>query len=159
MKTSQLDKTASVTLKYLLHFLGISLFFGILSYSMLRFWLPFLILNFSKIYYSSGSISDFNLELAVLLIIYSLFCYFANNFILNLYAKGKTLQLLFSYLIDLLIVPLSVFILIIYFNKTAKVADSDTSTLYNIFVITGLLVAKVLFTANFLTKKAVTNKS
>ena len=154
-----MDKTVSVTLKYLLHLLGIALFFGILSYSMLRFWLPFLILNFSKIYYSSGSISDFNLELAVLLIIYSLFCYFANNFILDLYAKGKTLQLLLSYLIDLLIVPFSVLILIIFYNKTAKVADSDTSTLYNIFVITGLLVAKVLLTVNLLTKKSTVKKS
>ena len=159
MKNSQLDKTASVTLKYLLHLLGIALFFGILSYSMLHFWLPFLILNFSKIYYSTGSISAFNLELAVLLIIYSLFCYFANNFILNLYAKGKTLQLVLSYLVDLLIVPFSVLILIIFYNKTAKVADSDTSTLYNIFVITGLLVAKVLITAYFLTKKETAKKS
>ena len=159
MKNSQLDKTTSVTLKYLLHILGIALFFGILSYSMLNFWLPFLILNFSKIYYSSGSISAFNLELAVLLIIYSLFCYFANNFILNLYAKGKTLQLLLSYLVDLLIVPFSVLILIIFYNKTSKSADSDTSTLYNIFLITGLLVAKVLITGNFLTKKSSAGKS
>jgi len=158
MKSTQLDKTASVTLKYLLHLLGTALFFGILSYSMLRFWLPFLILNFSKIYYSSGTDNVFNTELAVLLIIYSLFCYFANNFVLNLYAKGKTKQLLLSFLIDLLIIPFSVLILIIFYNKTAKVADSDTSVLYNIYLITGLLIAKVFITANILSKKTSAEK-
>lgn len=152
MKTSQLDKTASVTLRYLLHFIGIAIFYGILVYLMFRLWLPVLILTFSKIYYSSASIKAFNTEFVLLLGIYTLFCYFANNFILNLYAKGKTKQLIISYIIDQLIVPLSILILIIFYNKTSKAADSDTSTLYNIYLITGLLVVKVLIAARFLSK-------
>lgn len=142
MKTLQLDKIVSNTFKYLLHFVGIACFFGVLLYSMFHFWLPFLILNFSKVYYAVPS--KFSTELVFLLIIYSLFCYVANNFILYLYAKGKTLQMIISYLVDLLIVPLSVLILIIYYNKVNRVASDYVSTLYNVYLITGLLIVKVI---------------
>ncbi len=152
MKTSQLDKTTSVVFKYLLQFVGIACFFGILIYSMFSFWLPFLILKFSRIYYASASESKFNNELVLLLVIYSLFCYFANNFILNLYEKGKGKQMIISYLVDLLIVPLSILILIIFYNQTSKVATGDTSSLYNVYLITGLLVTKVIIAAKILSK-------
>jgi hypothetical protein len=142
MKTLQLDKIVSNTFKYLLHFVGIACFFGILLYSMFNFWLPFLILNFSKLYYAIPS--KFSTELVFLLIIYSLFCYVANNFILNLYAKGRTLQMIISFFVDLLIVPLSVLILIIYYNKVAKVPSAYVSALYNEYLVTGLLIIKVI---------------
>jgi len=150
MKTSQLDNTASAILKYLLQLIGIAFFFGILLYSVFKLWLPFLVLTFSRIYYSSASMSAFNTQMILLLVIYSLFCYFANNFILNLYSRGKTKQLIISYLIDLLIVPLSILILIIFYDKTLKVPSADTSILYNIYLITGLLVAKVFIASKVL---------
>jgi hypothetical protein len=157
MKTLQLDKIVSNTLKYLLHFLGVACFFGILLYSMFSFWLPFLILNFSKVYYTTAS--KFSTELVALLGIYSLFCYFANNFILNLYEKGRTLQVIVSYLVDLLIVPLSVLILIIYYNKAEKIASGYVSMLYNVYLITGLLIVKVIIAARILSKGSAKRKA
>ena len=157
MKTLQLDKIVANTLKYLLHFLGLACFFGILLYSMFSFWLPFLILNFSRVYYATES--KISTELVVLMGIYSLFCYFASNFILGLYEKGKTLQMIISYLVDLLIVPLSVLILIIYYNRAEKIASAYVNTLYNVYLITGLLIVKVIISSWILSKSSAKAKA
>ena len=159
MKTSQLESPMSAILKYLLQIIGIAFFFGILTYSVFKFWLPFLILNFSRIYYSSASAKAFNTEMVILLGIYTLFCYFANNFILNLYAKGKGIQLIISYVIDLLIVPLSILALVIFYNQTSKAASGHTTTLYNIYLITGLLIVKVFIASRIVSKTPAKKKA
>ena len=157
MKTSQLDKATSVTLKYLLHFLSVALFFGIMLYSVLKFWLPLLVTKFSKIYYISQDV--FMKEIVILLVFYSLFCYFANNFILDLYKRGKGLQLLVSVIVDILIVPLSLLLLIVYYDKTSKGGTSDVADLYNIYVVTLLLVLKVFIFAKMLSKGSSAKKA
>jgi hypothetical protein len=150
-KTINIESAASVTLRYLLHFISIALFYGIMIYSTNKFWLPFLVKKLTKIYYVSGT---FGTQLIALLIIYCLFCYFVNNFVLDLYRKGKEKQLILSVIADLLIIPLSILLVIVYYNKTSKNLVADTDNLYNIYLITVLLLIKELITARLVSKKS-----
>ena len=155
MKTPQLDRTASVTLKYLLHFLGLALFYGFMLYTTINFWLPFLVHRFSKVYYAPAS-STIDKVFVIMLITYSLFCYFSNNFVLHLYQKGKTRQLIISIILDMLILPLSMAIVILYNNLAPKTSVPVIADIYNIYLITALLVLKVLILSKlFSTKTAV----
>ncbi|MBS1527070.1 MAG: hypothetical protein JST19_15555 [Bacteroidetes bacterium] len=150
-KTVKSNTAASNVLRYLLHLIGLGLFFGLLIYSTNKFWLPFLVKHLTKVYYVAPE--SYTTELALLLVIYTLFCYFVNNFVLGLYEKGKTKQLLYSMLADYLLLPLSIFILILYYSKVSKTNIEDTSHLYNIYLMTVLLLIKEVITARLLSGK------
>jgi hypothetical protein len=110
-----------------------------------------LLIKFSTVPYVTAG--NFHFQVIILLIIYSLFCYFANNFILGLYKSGKVRQLLTSYFIDFLILQLSMTVMILYNNRLHKTA-MDIS-LYNVYVVTVLLVAKEVIAMRLLSKKRV----
>lgn len=148
MKSIQADNIASVALKYLLHLLSIAAVYGILLYTTSAFWLHYLLKWFSKIPYVTSP--NFHDQVIHLLIIYSLFCYFANNFILDLYHATKTRQLIISIIADVLIIPLSILIVIIYNNIAHKNQPGDITTLYNIYLVTVLLVIKEFVTMKIL---------
>jgi hypothetical protein len=147
MKTS--DTVASSILKYLLHLISVALFYGLTYYFTFSTWIHFLLFKFATVPYVTAG--NFHFQVMILLIIYSLFCYFANNFILGLYKSGRARQLLTSYFIDFLILQLSMTIMILYNNRFHKTV-LDTS-MYNVYVITVLLVTKELIAARLLSKK------
>jgi hypothetical protein len=152
MKTSKLDNPASITLKYLLHLISIALVYGILLYCSLHFWLPTFILKLSKLTYIAANI--FKKQFYVLLAIYTIFCYFVNNFVLHLYSSGKGWRLILSYFIDILIVPITILIMIFYNNKTSKIATGETDSLFNIYIAMGLLIIKEFIAVKLLSPKA-----
>ncbi|HVV56705.1 MAG TPA: hypothetical protein VHC47_15325 [Mucilaginibacter sp.] len=155
-KTFSRDRAASIVLKYLLQLISVALFYGVALYSIKSFWVHYLIKTFSHIYYVSGV---FDSQLVTLLIVYSLFCYLANNFLLGLYSKGKGRQLILSMIVDELLLPLGMLIIIVYDDKTSKTNTADTSALYNIYVITALLVVKEIIAARLIGKKTDTDKN
>jgi len=141
MKTTDRDHAASVVLKYLLHLLAIALFYGTLVYTAPYFWMGFLIRKFAKhvLYLPSG---DGDKMLFLLVLIYALFCYAANNYLLKLFDTKKVKQLVISVLVDYLMLPLAILLMILYNNQTLKVPEMDVSVLYNIYLINGLLIIK-----------------
>lgn len=149
-KTVDAGQTVSVILKYLLHFISVALFYGIALYSTIHFWVGFLIKKFSHVYYVSGV---FDKQLVILLIVYSLFCYFSNNFLLHLYRKERSLQLVLSMIIDELLLPVSILLMIMYGNYIVKTPEADTSNLYNIYAITILLIIKEIIASWILSGK------
>ncbi|MGZ3765806.1 MAG: hypothetical protein ACXVB0_10535 [Mucilaginibacter sp.] len=140
MKTTNRDRVASLVLKYLLHFLSAAGFYFLLLYTTTSFWLHQLLDKFTKIPYVSTE--NFHDQMYHLLIIYTLFCYFANNFILNLYESGKGKQLIYSIIADMLVLPIGILIMIIYNNIALKGHPALDNSVYNIYVITALLVIK-----------------
>ena len=155
MKTSNLDTAVSFILKYLLHLISITLFYGLTLYFTSSFWIHFLLDRFTRVPYVTTD--NFHAQVIHLLIIYSLFCYFANNFILNLYQRGKTKQLLISYFVDFLILQLSITLMIFYNNRQHTPALDNS--IYNIYLVTVLLVIKEVITMKLLSKNSATVKS
>ena len=151
MKTSNPDTAVSFILKYLLHLISIALFYGLTLYFTSSFWIHFLLSKFTTVSYVTTD--NFHAQVIHLLIIYSLFCYFANNFILNLYQGGKAKQLLISYFVDFLILQLSITLMIFYNNKQHTPALDNS--IYNIYVVTVLLVIKEVITMRLLSKKSI----
>ena len=151
MKTSNVNTIVSFILKYLLHLISVALFYWLTLYFTLSSWVQFLLIKFATVPYVTAG--NFHFQVIILLIIYSLFCYFANNFILGLYQNGKAWKLIISYLVDFLVLQLSMTIMIIYNNRFHKTM-MDIS-LYNVYVITVLLVAKELIARKLLSKKNV----
>ena len=151
MKTSKLENPASVTLKYLLHLISIALVYGIMLYTSLHIWLPKFILVLSKVNYVAAYV--FKQQFYVLLVVYVLFCYFVNNFVLHLYNTGKGWRLILSYLADILIIPITILIMIFYNNKTSKILTADTDSLFNIYIAMGLLIIKELIAVKLLSPK------
>jgi len=150
MKTSNLDTAVSLILKYLLHLVSIALFYGLTLYFTSNFWIHYLLDKFTRVPYITTD--NFHSQVIHLLIIYSLFCYFANNFILNLYQSGKAKQLLISYFVDFLILQLSITLMIFYNNRQHTPALDNS--IYNIYVVTVLLVIKEVITMTLLSKNS-----
>ncbi len=151
MKTSNPDTVVSFILKYLLHLISVALFYWLTLYFTLSSWVNFLLIKFATVPYVTAG--NFHFQVIILLVIYSLFCYFANNFVLGLYQSGKVRQLLTSYFIDFLILQLSMTIMIVYNNRFHKTM-MDIS-LYNVYVITVLLVTKEVIAMKLVSKKSV----
>ncbi|MBS1529958.1 MAG: hypothetical protein JSU01_06605 [Bacteroidetes bacterium] len=144
------DHAASVVLKYMLQVIGLAFFYGVLLYTTVHLWIPlFTGHTFSRVYYTL--FQDNNIYL--LLIIYTLFSYFANNFMLKLYERGKTRQLLLSILTDILIVPLGLLLTVLYNNLTIKSGRAGIDDIYNIYVIMALLIVKEIIAARIVLKK------
>lgn len=150
-KSISSDQTVSVILKYLLQLLGLALFYGFMLYTTINFWIPFLVQVFSKVYYAPSYLTS---QMVILLIIYSLFCYFVNNFVLHLYEKGKAKQLIFSIIGDILVLPVCFLILVIYNNIfSPKHYIPHIADLYNIYLVIGLLIVKELIAAGLLSRE------
>lgn len=150
------DQVVSLILKYLLHLLSIAGFYFVLFYSITSFWLHQLLVKFSKVAYISTP--TFHDQIIHLLIIYCLFCYFANNFVLDLYRKEHTKQFIISFIIDMLIIPIGLLIMVIYNNLTAKSHPVLDVSVYNIYLITVLILAKEIIANIILSRKAQTGK-
>jgi hypothetical protein len=156
MKTSNTGATDSATsvvsliLKYLLHLISIALFYGLTLYFTSSFWIHYLLNKFTKVPYVTTP--NFHDQVIHLLIIYSLFCYFANNFVLNLYQNGRAKQLIISYMVDFLVLQLSITIMIFYNNRLHTPAIDNS--IYNIYLVTVLLVIKEAITMWLLSRKA-----
>jgi hypothetical protein len=151
MKKINPDQVASVVLKYLLHFLlNAGIYFALL-YIFTSFWLHRLFSKFSHMSYLSDD--DFHRLIYFELAIYTLFCYFVNNFVFDLYHRKRAIPLLFSVIADLVIIPLDMFIMIAYNNIALKHTIMMESALYNVYLITALIVIKELITGAILSRK------
>jgi hypothetical protein len=144
------NKAVSLVLKYLLQLIGLALFFGVLLYTTLHVWVPVFNTAFSRVSYTM--FKDNNIPL--LLAIYVLFSYFANNFMLKLYEHGKTKQLLLSLLTDLLVLALGILLSLLYNNHAIKSGIGSIDDIYNIYIVMALLIVKEIIAASILFKKA-----
>jgi hypothetical protein len=143
------DQAMSAVLKYLLQILGLAFFYGILLYTTLHVWVPIFNGAFSKVSYTMFKENN----IPTLLAIYVLFSYFANNFMLKLYEQGKTKQLLFSLLADLLVLALGILLSLLYNNNAIKSRVGSIDDTYNIYIIMALLIAKEFIAAWILSKQ------
>lgn len=145
------NDAASVVLKYLLQILGLAFFYGVLWYITIYGWIPLFSGNtFSRVYYTPFQVNNIYL----LLLIYALFSYFANSFMLKLYERGKTRQLLISILVDLLILPVGILLSVLYNNLTVKSGRAGIDDIYNIYIIMALLIIKEIIAARIILKKS-----
>lgn len=147
------DSVASTVLNYLLQLLGVALFYWLLIYTSIHYWLTGFVYKFTKIRYEAGP--NFTKELYVLLLIFVVFCYLANRFLLNIYHRNTSKQLIVSITIDYLIWPVQILIMITWNNMHIVSIADDVSTLYNVYIITGLLVIKNVLAAKLLSNKTV----
>jgi hypothetical protein len=152
MKKLNRDQVASIVLKYLLHLLIIAGFYWLLLYTTTSFWLDTFFYKFTKLRYAAAG-PEFTEQLYLLLLIYTLFCYAANNFLLDIYHRKTAKQLAISMIADFLLLPLEILLMIIYNNLTIKTHLGDIGTVYNIYLITILLVIKNIIAAKFLSAK------
>ena len=151
MKTYSLDQVASTVLKYLLHFLFCACFYFVLLYTFASPWLHQLMNEYAHVAYVSNANSQ--QQIYFQLGIYTLFCYFINAFVFDLYHRNRARQLMFSVIADLLIIPLGILIMVIYNNIVIKHLTTMDSSLYNIYVISVLIVIKEFITGVILARK------
>jgi hypothetical protein len=153
MKTDNRDSIASTILNYLLQLIGVAIFYWLLIYTTINFWFFSFIRTITKVRYEAGP--HFTRELYFLLLIYTLFCYFANRFLLDIYHRKTARQLIISIVADYFIWPLEVFIMLIYNNSHITTIVVNISTLYNIYLITLLLIIKNVIAVKILSAKKV----
>ena len=145
------DSAASTVLNYFLQLLGLAAFYWLLIYTTIYYWLGSFIHRLSKVAYDAGP--NFTKQLYLLLLIFAIFCYLANRFLLDLYHRKTAIQLIISIFFDYLLWPLQIYIMIIWNNKHITNFVDDLSTIYNVFVITGLLIVKNVIAVKLLSKK------
>ena len=133
---------ASVILNFLLQLLGVALFYFLLLYTTTHYWLRGFVYRIAKVRYEAGP--NFTKELYILLLIFVIFCYLANRFVLDVYHRNKIKQLILSTIADYLIWPLQLLIMLVWNNMHIVNVVQDVSTLYNVYVITALLIIKNL---------------
>ena len=133
---------ASVILNFLLQLLGVALFYFLLLYTTTHYWLRGFVYRIAKVRYEAGP--NFTKELYILLLIFVIFCYLANRFLLDVYHRNKIKQLILSTIADYLIWPLQLLIMLVWNNMHIVNVVQDVSTLYNVYVITALLIIKNL---------------
>src|ERR1700761_7377392 len=127
MKTDNRNSIASTILNYLLQLLGLAAFYWLLLYTTAAYWFNGFINKFSKMLrYEAGP--DFSKEIDFLLLIFAIFCYLANRFLLDLYHTKTTKQLIISMNVDYFIWPLQIFIMLMYHNIIMKTIVYDIST-------------------------------
>jgi apolipoprotein N-acyltransferase len=152
MKKLNRDQLASVVLKYLLHLLLIGGFYWALLYTTTSVWLDVVFYKVTKLRYGIAP-PDFTEMLYILLLIYTLFCYVANHFLLDIYHRKTAKQFIISTIVDFLIIPFEIFLMVIYNNITVKDHLGDINTVYNVYLITALLVIKNIIAVTILSKK------
>lgn len=142
------NSIASAILNYLLQLIGIAVFYWLLIYTTIHYWLRGFIYKIAKVRYEAGP--NFTKELYLLLLIFVIFCYLANRFLLDVYHRNKARQLILSTIADYLIWPLQLLIMLIWNNSHIVNVVDDVSTLYNVYVITALLIIKNLITVKLI---------
>ncbi len=154
MKTDNRQSVASFAsnvLNFLLQFIGVAAFYWLLLYSTINYWLGRFVLKMAKLNYEAGP--NFTRELYFILLIFAIFCYLANRFVLNLYHTRTAKQLLVSVTVDYLIWPLQLFIMLEYNNWHITSILKDVSTLCNVFVLTALVIIKNVIAVKLLSGK------
>jgi hypothetical protein len=141
---------ASAILNFLLQLIGVALFYWLLLYTTTNYWLRGFVYRIAKVRYEAGP--NFTRELYLLLLIFVIFCYLANRFLLDIYHRNKTKQLIFSTIADYLIWPLQLLIMLVWNNTHIVNVVQDVSTLYNVYVITALLIIKNLIAVKLISK-------
>jgi hypothetical protein len=156
MTTTKTNQNKKAYLNYLIQLAGMVVFYFVLRY-VTSYFLNTLPKDASSIIY----IPDFRFvkTLRVLLVIYALFSYLANRFLLDLYHRSKIIALFISLLADLLIIPLQIWIMVIYNNHTLSNQLGQLDSLYNAVLITGLFVAKNLMATLLLSKQDKSDRS
>lgn len=134
--------------RYGVHFVGLVVFYVLLLATVTALIAPL-------VYNIAGSVYmidiTFRRTIAEQLIIYVLFCYFGNNFVLHIYNQPK--KLLISVIVDFLIIPLAVALSMLYNKLTIKAHLISINEIYNVFIVTGLQVIKLLVAARILSPK------
>ncbi|MBV8388232.1 MAG: hypothetical protein JO080_00375 [Mucilaginibacter sp.] len=156
MKTNR-DSVASTVLNYLLQLLGVAAFYWLLIYTTIHYWLRGFIYKIAKVRYEAGP--NFTKELYLLLLIFVIFCYLANRFLLDVYHRSTAKQLVISTIADYLIWPLQILIMLIWNNMHIVSIADDVSTLYNVYVVTGLLIIKNVIAVRLISKTTDTKAS
>jgi hypothetical protein len=153
MKTDNRNSITSTILNYLLQLLGLAAFYWLLLYTTAAYWFNGFVNTFSKMLrYEAGP--NFSKELDFLLLIFAIFCYLANRFLLDLFHTKTAKQLIISITVDYFIWPLQIFIMIMYHNIFMTTIVYDISTLFNVYLITGLLIVKNVIAVKLMSKKA-----
>ena len=142
------DSVASTILNYFLQLLGLAGFYWLMLYTTIHYWLRGFIFRFAKLNYDAGP--NFTKQLYLLLLLYCVFCYLANRFLLNLYNRNTAGKLILSIILDYFIWPLQVLIMLLYNNIHITSVVKDVSTLYNVYIITALLIIKTVIFLKFL---------
>jgi len=145
------DSIATIVLNHFLQLLGVAGFYWLLIYTTIHYWFHGFLFRIAKLSYEAGP--NFTQQLYLLLLIFSIFCYFANRFLLDLYHRKTAKQLLISILVDFLIWPLQVLIMLVYNNIHITHIVKDISTLYNVYIITALLIIKTVIAVKLLAGK------
>lgn len=151
MKTDNRESIASTVLNYLLQLIGVAAFYWLLLYSTINYWLNKFVFKIAKVSYEAGP--NFTKELYFILFIFTIFCYLANRFVLDLYHTKTAKQLIISIAADYLIWPLQVFIMLEYNNWHITSIVKDVSTLCNVFVLTFLVIIKNVIAVKLLSSK------
>lgn len=144
------NSIASAILNYLLQLIGVAAFYWLLLYTTINYWLRSFIYRIAKVRYEAGP--NFTKELYLLLLIFVIFCYLANRFLLDVYHRNKTKQLILSTIADYFIWPMQLLIMLVWNNMHIVNIVDDVSTLYNVYVITALLIIKNLIAVKLMSK-------
>ena len=144
------NSIASAILNFLLQLIGVAVFYWLILYTTTNYWLRGFIYRIAKVRYEAGP--NFTKELYLLLLIFVIFCYLANRFLLDVYHRNKTKQLILSTIADYLIWPLQLLIMLVWNNIHIVNVVQDVSTLYNVYVITALLIIKNLIAVKLISK-------
>ena len=150
METTRRNSAFTTVLNYLLQLIGVALFYWVMIYTTIYFWLYNYLHTTAKVNYEGNP--NFTKELYILLLLFSLFCYVANRFFLDLYHRKTIRQLIISIVVDYLIWPIALSVVIFYDNKFHTTIVYDVSRLLNIYIITALLVIKNIVAARLLAK-------
>ncbi|HEY9001656.1 MAG TPA: hypothetical protein VIM89_09915 [Mucilaginibacter sp.] len=144
------NSIASTILNYLLQLIGVAAFYWFILYTTTTYWLHGFLLKISKVRYEDNS--NFTTQLYMLLLIYVIFCYLANRFLLDLYHRRTARQLILSIIVDYLIWPLQILIVLIWNNTHIVNIIVDASVLFNVYIITALLIVKSVITLKLINK-------
>jgi len=134
------NSVASSILNFLLQLIGLAAFYWVLIYTTIYYWLTKFLYRIAKVHYEAGP--NFTKELYMLLLIFAVFCYLANRFLLDLYHRSTARQLIISIIADYLIWPLQLVIMLVWANTHMVNVVDDISTLLNVYVLTALLIIK-----------------
>jgi hypothetical protein len=145
MKTNNDNNAASTILDYLLQLIGVALFYWFLIYTTINFWFFNFVHTITKVRYEAG----------ILLLVYTLFCYLTNRFLLDIYHRRTARALIISIVVDYLIWPLQVWIMLMYNNHHIITITDDISTLFNVYLVTGFLIVKNVIAVKILSGKKV----
>jgi hypothetical protein len=144
------NSVAATVLNLLLQLIGVAAFYWFVLYTTTGYWLEGFARRITKVRYEPAS--NFNEQLFTLLLIYVIFCYLANRFLLDLYHRRTARQLVLSIVADYLIWPLQIFIVLIWNNTHIVNIIVDASALFNVYIMTALLIIKSLIALKLMSK-------